>query len=441
MTVQQAMTPYLARHAADCTVNGCAAANSGVIYAVMLIAFPLAVFGAAWLLLRLGFWHRAYAAMRQRVRYGFLADAGFGLLAVILFVLVRSPFQYWHDVWLGKKSGIVIKFPTGDPRFTPPTLLDKSINFVEGQFFLAFGMGILVAIAAPAVIWIARRAPRFLVGFAAICYLASQIVPAQTVWSGVYPLPDSPVTSDARVLAARAGVPFDRINLGFNLDIQKAEVTWHDGSIKVIMNEAMLNLLPLAPKNYSPPYKPWTAAEFRAVLGHELAHYSGYHWHWRVLALLILSLVLAGASWRSARRLVADRDGAAALERSSIAVTLVLFVATGFMLLAIVAKPAHANFSRFFENQADAAGLDLARDPDGMAQLALRFSRTSPLERREWYHYLYWTHPDSRTRLERAVAWKLRNRPDRWTTQGLSGAVRDRHSKEPFVMPEAEPRR
>jgi hypothetical protein len=170
----------------------------------------------------------------------------------------------------------------------------------------------------------------------------------------------------------------------------------------------------------SPPPVPATAAEVRFVAAHEIAHLRHHHVEWSALASLIFTILCVSLAADLARK---RAPHGAAERRDTTAGFLAVFLALGFAL-HFVHVPIRINLQRAFENQADAAALDLARDPDGAIAFTLNEERDEPLVLDRWYHVLYTTHPDNLGRLRRAVEWNARNAPDAWRAQGLTGPVR-----------------
>lgn len=197
----------------------------------------------------------------------------------------------------------------------------------------------------------------------------------------------------------------------------KAE--WLSGETKAVISERLLNIHFVHPHGINPPPGPYSAAELRWVAAHEIAHLQHRHRE-RTDVIAILLIALLSAMAFAAARKITNRD-----QNAAGAGLVPVFLALGFTL-HFVLLPIQRNVWRVLENQADETALDLARDPDGTIAFTLHSSRGQPLVLDRWYHRLYRTHPDSMTRLRRAVDWKARNVPDKWSAQGLTGPIRVR---------------
>jgi len=148
--------------------------------------------------------------------------------------------------------------------------------------------------------------------------------------------------------------------------------------------------------------------EVAAVMGHELGHYVLGH-TWRTV--LILALIVAAGLFivaRLAPRLI-ERHGAkwgvrsvadpAAIPLLSLMLTLYFFAAT----------PALNSLIRINESDADRFGLDIAREPDGFAEVAMRLSEYRKIEPGLVEEMLFFDHPSGATRVRMAMQWKADN--------------------------------
>jgi STE24 endopeptidase len=84
-----------------------------------------------------------------------------------------------------------------------------------------------------------------------------------------------------------------------------------------------------------------------------------------------------------------------------------------FALLAAVAgllaTPLFNTIIRVHESQADAFGLDAAREPDGFALTAMKLSEYRKIEPSALEEALFFDHPSGRTRVRMAMEWKARH--------------------------------
>jgi len=80
-----------------------------------------------------------------------------------------------------------------------------------------------------------------------------------------------------------------------------------------------------------------------------------------------------------------------------------------FSTYAFLLIPINNTFIRTTEYEADLFGLNVSRQPDGMAEVALKLSeyrKMSPTSLEEW---LFFDHPSGRVRVYTAMRWKAEN--------------------------------
>lgn len=425
ITVEQEIARLVADHAASCGKLACAARDETLDVALDLIVLPLAVVIVAALLQRAGFWDGLLRSLSARLKRTWLAEAGFGALLAVLFVAVSLPFGL-HDALTADpatQSGIRCVDGTIKCLFPEPTRADMVGHFLGGQLSFALGLAAIFAVLAPLAFALQRKRPRVLLVVAAAAYLAWLLVPLENRWEQTYPLPQGPLRDDVARLAGRAGLTMERVLMGqperLGGDGGGGKVEWIGGEAKAVIGERLLNIHMLHPRAFSPPQGPYSAADFRFVAAHEIAHVHHRHFESVVAASLLLTALFAASAYVWANR-IHRRD-----PRSTGAGFLALFLALGFTA-NFVLVPIRQNLWRVLENQADATALELSREPDGAISFIAQSARGSPLVLDRWYHALYRTHPDNLTRLRRAVEWKTNNAPDQWRAQELAGPVRTR---------------
>ena len=208
-----------------------------------------------------------------------------------------------------------------------------------------------------------------------------------------------PLRAKIEAVAAKYDIPAEHIYV-FDQSKQhkriSANVSGLGPTIRISLNDNLL-------ERTSEP-------EILAVMGHEMGHYKlGHVWVLLAGVMAIFGLGLFLTS-RIAPRLIARygqqwgvRDVAdpASLPVLTICLTL-------FMLLA---TPALNTLIRVNESQADAFGLDAAREPDGFAQVAMRLSEYRKIEPGPLEEALFFDHPSGATRVRMAMQWKKDNVP------------------------------
>jgi STE24 endopeptidase len=261
--------------------------------------------------------------------------------------------------------------------------------------------GTLAAVAIYAVI---RKLPKtwWLWGSAvAVLFLIFQIAIGPTyvepVFNKFYPLAESPLKQDILSLARANGIPVNQV---YEFDASKqttkmsAHVSGIAGSAQISLNDNLINrALP---------------EEVEAVVGHEMGHYVLNHVYKGVLALGVLVVIgFAFMSWAFGRVVLkfgerwGFRDVA---DVAGLPLLVALFSVYGFVL-----TPVFNTVTRSMEAEADAFGLNAARQPDGAAQAALHLAEYRKMQPGALEEVIFFDHPSGWNRIHRAMIWKAEN--------------------------------
>jgi len=211
-------------------------------------------------------------------------------------------------------------------------------------------------------------------------------------------LPAGPVRDAVLSLARANEIPTDHVEW-FDASRQttriSANVSGLWGTTRLALNDNLL--------------KKTSLPEIKAVLGHEMGHYVMHHaLQFSVyitlvfgvaFALLHAALDRALARWGPRWRL-RDRADPAALPLAAAILSVVLYLA-GPLVNGIV---------RGAENEADAYGLNAAREPYGFAMVSMRLSTYRKIAPGPIEEVLFFDHPSGYERVRRAMTW-LRENP------------------------------
>jgi STE24 endopeptidase len=186
-----------------------------------------------------------------------------------------------------------------------------------------------------------------------------------------------------------------------------ANVAGFAGTTRVALNDNLLNKTSLP--------------EIKAVMGHEMGHYVLNH---GLRGSVYLTLVIVFGFWfvhRVFDRLLArwgarlglrDRGDVAALPLA-IAVLSVFFFAATPLVNSIV---------RQMETEADAFGLNAAREPHGFAMAAMRLSTYRKLKPGPLEEIVFYDHPSGYQRVHASMLWLRENQDNATATAPLSPA-------------------
>ena len=220
------------------------------------------------------------------------------------------------------------------------------------------------------------------------------------------PLREGKVREAVLSLARANQIPTDHV-VEFDASRQttriSANVAGFLGTTRVALNDNLLN------KTSEP--------EIKAVLGHEMGHYVLNH---GMRGTIYITLVLVFGFWfthrvldRALRRWghglgLEGRDDPAALPLAVAILSVFFFLAT----------PLTNSISRQIEAEADAFGLDAAREPNGFAMAAMRLSSYRKIHPGVLEETVFYDHPSGYARVHGAMIW-LKENPDNATANSF----------------------
>jgi STE24 endopeptidase len=211
------------------------------------------------------------------------------------------------------------------------------------------------------------------------------------------PLGAGPVRDAVLSLARANEIPTDHLEW-FDASKQttriSANVSGLWGAARINLNDNLLDKTSLP--------------EIKAVLGHEMGHYVLNHaFKLSVYLTLVFGIAFVALHFTFDRTLVRwgsrwglrDRADPAALPLAFAIFTLIWFVLT----------PLHNTAIREVEAEADAFGLNTAREPEGFAMAAMRLSTYRKLVPGPVEEFIFYDHPSGYERVHRAMLWRKEN--------------------------------
>ncbi len=207
-------------------------------------------------------------------------------------------------------------------------------------------------------------------------------------------LEDSPLRTSIMSMAHANGIPADDV-YWFDASRQStrisANVSGLMGTTRISLNDNLLNRT--APE------------EVEAVMAHEMGHYVLNHGPKLIINFgLVLAFGFAFVAWgfnRALRRWgqswdVRDIGDTAGLPLFMALLSIYFFAAT----------PVTNSIIRVHETEADNYGLNVARQPDGFARVAMRLSEYRKISPGPWERFVFYDHPSGRDRVHMAMLWK-----------------------------------
>jgi STE24 endopeptidase len=213
------------------------------------------------------------------------------------------------------------------------------------------------------------------------------------------PLPAGELRDSILALAHENGIPADDV---YWYDASKqtkrisANVSGFLRTTRIALNDNLLNGT--------------SAPEIRAVMAHEMGHYVLNHALWIPLGT---ALVLGIGFWAVNRLfgvIRARRGGRWGVRDIADPAGLPLAMAI-LAVVMLLLTPVSNSIVRVAENQADAFGLDAAKEPQGFASVAMRLATYRKIEPGRVEECVFFDHPSGRTRVLRSMRWLAEHPP------------------------------
>lgn len=342
--------------------------------------------GVAWLFLGTGLSARMRDLAERLSRRGPLRTALYAVGYTVLAAAFTFPLTLYTGFFREHRYGLATQGFGGWFR-------DWAVGLAVGA--------VMVALVLPILYGVIRLAPRtwwlWGTGVGAV-FLAFSLLVAPVYIDPLFntyrPLEDPTVREPILSMARANGVPADEV---WQFDASRqttrisANVSGFLGTMRVRLNDNLLNRTSLP--------------EIEAVMGHELGHYVLNH----IYELLIMfSLILAGGfafvHWAFGRALARWGGGwgirgvgdVAGLPLLAALLSVYFFVLTPILNTTI----------RVNEAEADAFGLNAAREPEGFAEVALKLGEYRKLDPGPIEEWIFFDHPSGRARIRMAMDWR-----------------------------------
>ena len=160
--------------------------------------------------------------------------------------------------------------------------------------------------------------------------------------------------------------------------------------------------------------------EIRMVMAHEMGHYVLNHGA-KLLTyfgiFILVGFALARVLFEAAVRRWGNKWGVRDIADPAGLPLLVLILST----LVFVLTPLVNTVVRVTEREADAFGINTSREPDGMAEVALKLGAYRKLDPTPLEEFIFFDHPSGRARIRMAMDWKAANLPAGESTAIQSG--------------------
>jgi STE24 endopeptidase len=335
-------------------------------------------------LLRAGLSARFRDWAERRVKWRWLVPACYALPFILASALIALPWTIYTDFVREQHYG----------------LMSQSFGGWFTDWAKSLGIGLVVnAILLTALFAVIRTFKRtwWLWGagvmtglFAVGALLAPLLAPMFNTYTE---LPAGPVRDRIVAMAQANHIPAEHIYL-FDASKQSkrisANVSGLGPTIRISLNDNLLN-------RTGPD-------EVAAVMGHEMGHYVLGHVLRMILLFALLFVLVFGVIYRAAPGLIARNPRWGVRDIADPAATPVLAIMAS--VAGLLLTPVQNTIIRTSESEADAFGLNAAREPDGFAKVAMRLSEYRKIEPGPIEEALFFDHPSGATRVRTSMQWK-----------------------------------
>jgi len=318
-----------------------------------------------------------------------LQVACFSIAYLLLVYVLSFPLNVYEHFFREHQYGLATQ---NFPAWFREQLIGLGITLIGGTIFLI----VLYAVfrRAPKTWWILGTAIAVVFSFFILIIAPVFIEPLFNTYK---PL-TKPEISEAILTMARANqIPVKQV---FEVDASRqttrvsANVSGILGTTRIALNDSLL--------------KQCTLPEIRAVMAHEMGHYVLNHGA-KLLTYLGIFVLIGFALTRilfdAAVRRWGEKWGVRSIADPAGLPLLVLIFST----LLFLATPLLNTVVRVTEREADAFGINTAREPNGMAEVALKLGAYRKLNPGPLEEFIFYDHPSGRTRIRMAMDWKAAN--------------------------------
>ena len=324
-------------------------------------------------------------------RFKSLQPAVYALPYVLLVWVLSFPLVYY--------SGFIREHAYG--------LANQDFTPWLGEQFTGLGVALVVSAISLVVLYaVFRRAPRSWwiwgtgvgVGFMIVAMMIAPVFIAP-LFNTYKPLADPTISQPILALAQANQIPVRQV---FEVDESRqskrvsANVSGLFGTARIALNDNLL--------------KQCTLPEIRLVMAHEMGHYVLNHafkltLYFGLFILVAFAVARLVFDWSVRKR--GARWGVDGIADPAGFPLLGLIFSTVFFLLTPLTNSA----VRVCEREADAFAINTAREPDGMARVALRLGVYRKLNPGPLEEFVFFDHPSGRARIRMAMDWKAAHLP------------------------------
>jgi STE24 endopeptidase len=327
----------------------------------------------------------------RRTRYKTLQLACYSIPYLLLAFVLSFPLNVYEHFIREHQYGLATQSFLAWSR---EQLIGLGITLIGGTIFLT----VLYAVfrRAPKTWWILGTGLAVASSFF-LLFIAPVFI--EPLFNAYKPLTKPEVREPILAMARANEIPVKQV---FEVDASRqttrvsANVSGILGTTRIALNDNLL--------------KQCTVPEIRAVMAHEMGHYVLNHGAKLLTSLGIFMLIGFGLTrilFDAAVRRWGGKWGVRGIADPAGLPLLALI----FCTLLFLSTPLLNTVVRVTEREADAFGINTAREPDGMAEVALKLGVYRKLNPTPLEEFIFYDHPSGRARIRMAMDWKAANLP------------------------------
>ena len=327
----------------------------------------------------------------RKSRFKAIQVSVYAIPYLVLVYVLSFPLNLYENFYREHQYGFATQ--TFAPWFREQ-LIGLGLTIIAGTVLLI----ILYAVfrRAPRTWWIWGTIVAVLF-LCAVTFIAPVYI--EPLFNSYKPLSNPEIRDPILAMARANEIPVKQV---FEVDASRqttrvsANVAGFLGTTRIALNDNLL--------------KECSLPEIREVMAHEMGHYVLNHGA-KLLTYLGIFILIGFALTRNlfdaAVRRWGDKWGVRGIADPAGLPLLVLILGT----LVFLATPFLNTVTRITEREADAFGINTAREPDAMAKIALKLGAYRKLDPTPLEEFIFFDHPSGRARIRMAMDWKAVNLP------------------------------
>jgi STE24 endopeptidase len=322
-------------------------------------------------------------------RYKTLQVACYSVLYLLLVFVLSFPLNVYEHFFREYQYGLATQ---SFPAWFREQLIGLGITLIGGTIVLI----VLYAVfrRAPKTWWIWGTGVAVVFSFVLV-FIAPVFI--EPLFNTYKPLTTPEISEPILAMARANQIPVKQV---FEVDASRqttrvsANVSGFLGTTRIALNDNLL--------------KQCTLPEIRLVMAHEMGHYVLNHGAKLLTYLgifILIGFALTRIPFDAAVRRWGDKWGVRGIADPAGLPLLALI----FCTLLFLATPFLNTVVRVTEREADAFGINTAREPDGMAEVALKLGVYRKLNPTPLEEFIFYDHPSGRARIRMAMDWRAAN--------------------------------